>query len=115
MLGLTPQVQPCCAIASDVAAVVWRMGTHILRGFSVAGIGTLLVKDNSHAAHERFFASASVLSREEQAGVRDFYKLRPAELPFWDGFRSLPLAGAAGSLFLWDSRTIHAVRAPTSD
>ena len=66
--------------------------------------------DGSHSAHERFFASACVLGQEEQAAVKDFYKLRPAELPFWEGFRSMPLAAPAGSLFLWDSRTIHAVR-----
>ena len=72
--------------------------------------GTLLVKDGSHSAHERFFQTACALSRQEQAAVPDFYKLPPHELPFWEAFASLPLAGSAGSLFLWDSRTIHAVR-----
>jgi hypothetical protein len=81
--------------------------------------GTLLLKDGSHNAHERFFETECTLSQDEQARCKDHYKLKPEELPFFDPFQTLGLSGPAGSLFLWDSRTIHAVswlaRTPPSD
>jgi len=39
------------------------------------------------------------------------YQFTPEELPFWEPFESVAVDGRAGSLFLWDSRTAHAVRA----
>jgi len=39
------------------------------------------------------------------------YQFTPEELPFWEPFESVAVEGRAGSLFLWDSRTAHAVRA----
>jgi hypothetical protein len=73
--------------------------------------GTLLVKDGSHLGHAPFFESACTLSHAEMAATTDHYQLKPQELPFFDGFQSLGLRGRAGSVFLWDSRTIHAVSA----
>lgn len=73
--------------------------------------GTLLVKDGSHMGHAPFFQSACTLSHAEMAATTDHYQLKPQELPFFDRFHSLGLRGRAGSLFLWDSRTIHAVSA----
>ena len=73
--------------------------------------GTLLVKDGSHLGHEPFFENACTLSRAEMAATTDHYQLKPQELPFFDSFQSLGLRGRAGSIFLWDSRTIHAVSA----
>lgn len=69
--------------------------------------GTLLVKDGSHAAHEQFFATASVLTPEEKLRTGDFYKFHPEERKFYEQFAALPLSAKAGSLFLWDSRTAH--------
>ena len=40
------------------------------------------------------------------------YQFNEEELPFWDAFESVAVSGHAGSLFLWDSRTVHAVRIP---
>lgn len=40
------------------------------------------------------------------------YQFNEEELPFWDAFESVAVSGRAGSLFLWDSRTVHAVRVP---
>lgn len=37
--------------------------------------GTLLVKDGSHDAHERFFQTACVLPPEERAQVKDWCAL----------------------------------------
>jgi len=34
--------------------------------------GTLLVKDGSHSAHERFFQTACVLPPEERSQVKDW-------------------------------------------
>lgn len=73
--------------------------------------GTLLVKDGSHLGHAPFFENACTLSHAEMAATADHYQLKPQELPFFDGFQSLGLRGRAGSVFLWDSRTIHAVSA----
>jgi len=39
------------------------------------------------------------------------HQFTPEELPFWEPFESVAVDGRAGSLFLWDSRTAHAVRA----
>ncbi len=104
-----PLPTPCKPLVKDGSS--GQQAGLILKSLPLPTPGTLLVKDGSHAAHERFFQSAAcALSGAEQAAVPDFYKLKPAELPFWGAFASLPLAGAAGSLFLWDSRTIHAVR-----
>lgn len=72
--------------------------------------GTLLVKDGSHEGHAPFFETACTLSQAEKAATTDHYQLKPHELPFFDSYPSLGLCGKAGSVFLWDSRTIHAVR-----
>ena len=48
--------------------------------------------------------------QEEQRKVKDFYQFTEEELPFWERFDSVGVQGRAGSLFLWDSRTVHAVR-----
>ena len=42
--------------------------------------------------------------------MKDFYQFTEDELPFWERFDSVGVQGRAGSLFLWDSRTVHAVR-----
>ena len=39
--------------------------------------GTLLVKDGSHAVHEQFFTTESVLTPEEKVRTKDFYKFQP--------------------------------------
>lgn len=78
-----------------------------------SGVGTLLVKDRTHTEHAHFFETASSLSKEQQAAVPDFYIFKPEEVPHWDPFQTLPLAAKAGSVFLWDSRTVHAVRSPS--
>lgn len=49
------------------------------------------------------------MSEEEQLQYADHYKFTPEELPFWDSYESVGLAGKAGSMFLWDSRAVHAV------
>jgi len=72
--------------------------------------GTLLVKDKSHEGHAPFFETACKLSRAEMVATTDHYQLKPHELPFFDAYESMGLHGKAGSVFLWDSRTIHAVR-----
>ncbi|BDA49852.1 hypothetical protein COCOBI_14-4720 [Coccomyxa sp. Obi] len=81
--------------------------------------GTLLVKDRTHSEHAHFFDTASSLTREQQealthspAGPKDFYVFKPEEVPHWDCFETLPLAAKAGSVFLWDSRTVHANTIP---
>lgn len=51
----------------------------------------------------------SQMSSEEQLEVGDHYKFTRAESSYWDSFESIGVAGPAGSLFLWDSRTVHAV------
>ena len=71
--------------------------------------GTLLVKDKSHEGHAPFFETACTLSRAEMAATPDHYQLKPQELPFFDSYETMGLRGKAGSVFLWDSRTIHAV------
>ena len=71
--------------------------------------GTLLVKDKSHEGHAPFFETACTLSRAEMAATTDHYQLKPQELPFFDSYETRGLRGKAGSVFLWDSRTIHAV------
>ena len=71
--------------------------------------GTLLVKDGSHEGHAPFFETACTLSQAEKAATTDHYQLKPQELPFFDSYESMGLRGRAGSVFLWDSRTIHAV------
>ena len=43
--------------------------------------GTLLVKDGSHVAHERFFETASKLTPEEKSSTGDFYKFHPEVQP----------------------------------
>ena len=43
--------------------------------------GTLLVKDGTHAAHERFFETACGLSPEERSGLKDWCV--PIVLPGW--------------------------------
>ena len=72
--------------------------------------GTLLVKDKSHKGHAPFFETACTLSHAEMAATTDHYQLKPHELPFFDSYETMGLRGKAGSVFLWDSRTIHAVR-----
>ena len=42
------------------------------RGLMHAWPGTLLVKDGTHAAHERFFETACALSPEERSGLKDW-------------------------------------------
>lgn len=81
--------------------------------------GTLLVKDRTHSEHAHFFDTASSLTREQQetlthspAGPKDFYVFKPEELPHWESFQTLPLCAKAGSVFLWDSRTVHANTIP---
>ena len=74
--------------------------------------GTLLVKDKSHEGHAPFFETACTLSRAEMAATADHYQLKPQELPFFDSYEAMGLRGQAGSVFLWDSRTIHAVSSP---
>jgi hypothetical protein len=49
------------------------------------------------------------MSKEEQLQYADHYKFTAEELPFWDAYESVGVAGGAGSLFLWDSRAVHAV------
>jgi len=49
------------------------------------------------------------MSKEEQLQCGDHYHFTPEELPFWDAYESVGLAGKAGSMFLWDSRAVHAV------
>ena len=71
--------------------------------------GTLLVKDGSHEGHAPFFETACTLSQAEKAATSDHYQLKPQELPFFDSNKAMGLRGRAGSVFLWDSRTIHAV------
>ena len=71
--------------------------------------GTLLVKDGSHEGHAPFFETACTLSQAEKAATSDHYQLKPQEEPFFDSYESMGLRGKAGSVFLWDSRTIHAV------
>lgn len=39
--------------------------------------GTLLVKDASHAGHEQFFATESVLTAQEKLTTADFYQFQP--------------------------------------
>ncbi|KAK9837297.1 hypothetical protein WJX81_004709 [Elliptochloris bilobata] len=77
-----------------------------------AGTGTLLVKDGSHDSHERFFQTACALSPEERGRVKDWYQFPSEELPFWEAFESVALDGRAGSMFLWDSRTVHSNKLP---
>ncbi len=50
------------------------------------------------------------MPKEEQLKIGDHYKFTPEELPYWDAYSSVGVSGKAGSLFLWDSRAVHAVR-----
>lgn len=50
------------------------------------------------------------MPRTKQEETGDHYKFSEEELDYWSQFESIPLEGKAGSLFLWDSRTVHAVR-----
>ncbi len=68
------------------------------------------MKDKTHSEHAHFFETASSLTKEQQAATSDFYIFKPEEVPHWESFKTLPLAAKAGSVFLWDSRTVHAVR-----
>lgn len=49
------------------------------------------------------------MTPEEQAVCIDHYKFTPEELSYWDKYESIGVPGSAGSLFLWDSRAVHAV------
>ena len=46
---------------------------------------------------------------EELRNTTDHYKFKPRELSFWEPYESVGVSGGAGSLFLWDSRAVHAV------
>ena len=91
-----------------------QSGQTFIEDVPESGAGTLLVKDRTHSEHAHFFETSSILTREQQAAVPDFYIFKPEELAHWDSFKTLPLAAKAGSVFLWDSRTVHAVRVPSS-
>ena len=73
--------------------------------------GTILLKDGSHLAHERFFDEACCRPREEQASIPDFYQFAEQERAFFEQFPTVLPACGAGSLVLWDSRTAHQARA----
>lgn len=68
-----------------------------------------MVKDKSYTAHQEFFHKASNLSQEQLNKIPDHYQFTPEQLSFWDKFDSKGLSGGPGSLFLWDSRTVHSV------
>jgi hypothetical protein len=74
--------------------------------------GTLMVKDKSYKAHQDFFWKASNLSTEQLNEIPDHYQFTAEQLPYWDQFDSIGLSGGPGSLFLWDSRTVHSNTAP---
>lgn len=46
---------------------------------------------------------------DEQRKIGDHYKFTSEELGHWSQYEDVALEGDAGSLFLWDSRTVHAV------
>uniref|UniRef100_A0A383WPX7 Phytanoyl-CoA dioxygenase n=1 Tax=Tetradesmus obliquus TaxID=3088 RepID=A0A383WPX7_TETOB len=69
--------------------------------------GTLLVKDKSHLLLEEFYERHTLLTAQQKAETGDWYVFQEAELPHWQQLPSLGLSGAAGDLFLWDSRTAH--------
>ena len=52
------------------------------------------------------------MQKEEQelSKIPDFYIFNEHEIPFYEQFPTVTPDGPAGSLFLWDSRTAHAVR-----
>ena len=52
---------------------------------------------------------AMQMSEEEQRNCIDHYKFTPEELGYWEPYKSVGVPGGAGSLFLWDSRAVHAV------
>ncbi len=53
------------------------------------------------------------MSEEEKKSCIDHYKFTPEELSYWEPYKSVGVQGGAGSLFLWDSRAVHAVRHST--
>ncbi|KAF6262035.1 hypothetical protein COO60DRAFT_687595 [Scenedesmus sp. NREL 46B-D3] len=69
--------------------------------------GTLMVKDKSHLLLEEFYEHHVMLTPQQKAEMGNWYVFQEAELPYWQHLPSLGLAGAAGDLFLWDSRTAH--------
>ena len=70
-------------------------------------VGTLLVKDGSHASHEDFFQNATMLSEEQKKQTEDFYTFQHQERNYFQKFENRALSAKAGSLFLWDSRCAH--------
>lgn len=77
--------------------------------------GTLMVRHGSHVDHARFWREASVMSPVQQRDLGDFYIYKPEEMKFWEGFPAVAVSGhGPGSLFLWDSRTVHHNRPPTN-
>lgn len=55
------------------------------------------------------------LGKEAQQEVQDFYIFPDNEVAWFDQFATVTPSGSQGSLFLWDSRTAHAVSGSAAD
>eukprot|EP00300_Choanocystis_sp_HF-7_P008431 c15901_g1_i2.p1 GENE.c15901_g1_i2~~c15901_g1_i2.p1 ORF type:complete len:344 (+),score=59.61 c15901_g1_i2:59-1090(+) len=77
------------------------------------GDSTLRVFEGSHLLHEPFFESHPAAC--ERTGNLDWYKLTDDDLPYFDACPPRRLWGPAGSMFLWDSRTMHQGIEPLQD
>eukprot|EP00877_Chromochloris_zofingiensis_P007156 jgi/Chrzof1/2694/Cz11g25140.t1 len=96
-----------------------RLGMHCIQGIlNLTSVqpdsATLMVKDKSYHAHHDFWEQSSMLEADKQK-QGDFYRFQPDEMPYWDSYETVAVRGGPGSLFIWDSRTVHMNQPATAD
>jgi len=72
--------------------------------------GGLIVLDKSHMKHEEFFKAFP-----NRLGKSDFVRIRGEELKFYEGCEEMKICVEPGDFIVFDSRTIHHARGPSSD
>lgn len=108
-------VKPMQQSLAPNKSVVARLLQGILNLTSVQpDSATLMVKDKSYHAHHDFWEQSSMLEADKQK-QGDFYRFQPDEMPYWDSYETVAVRGGPGSLFIWDSRTVHMNQPATAD
>lgn len=77
------------------------------------GDGTLMVLKGSHKLHGAFSEHFG-LSGDNKKKIQNWFKLKPEHIQWYEemGCEKVYIECSKGSMVLWDSRTVHAGRAP---
>ena len=85
------------AVSRALAGIWWWSIT------PAASAGTILLKDKSHTAHERFWEEVCTRAPEEQASIPDFYQYAAEEQSFFQQFPTVLPACKPGQPVLHSS------------